>query len=425
MAAVDYGAMWDAHHSKPQKLAKEAGIPASWMRVEGHKPKNRDDFMDKMSKRYYDQIDAAGADDSNLPNCVGLALTVQIRSGLHSKFAKDVTLEAVLAAIYSACPEMLEGGIQPSEAIRICNQSHRGRGLLIPGTTSDTVYWVQLKPKHFTHNQFAQAFTAVQRMEKLGCPAMAVMVVPEIEPPLHAMVARGAGFLPGNEAAMRAFDTQCSQGQNEAKITIDDFHALVVCDIDASEKHGREPPKNLSANAGFQRHFDSALRDAQSVRKVRQPSSMFCSIGCIRAQRDEPDNHVLFESLENVQKAFADQQERFHKFLEVCELEVAQACEAFVRLSSDPDQRAAAALSMFSSISSQACAHAVNLRSDVAGMAAKAKAITFTADAARRVLEQKMEGILSQFDFDEDSLMVIREGIEDIMKYLVRKQSRR
>merc|ERR1711918_209884 len=94
------------------------------------------------------------------------------------------------------------------------------------------------------------------------------------------MVVSGVGFLPGNEAAINAFDTQCSQeGKNEAKITMDDFHALAVCDIDALEQKGREQPKGLSAKAGFQGRFDSALRDARSVRQVRRPSSMFGSSG--------------------------------------------------------------------------------------------------------------------------------------------------
>jgi len=255
---------------------------------------------------------------------------------------------------------------------------------------------------------------------------MVVMLVPQHEPPLHAMVAKG-----GDVAAISAFDIQCTQGQNEAKVTIDDFHSLLACDFDASERTGRgEPLTALKAQDGFQKSFDSALRESRGVRKMRLPS-MPCSMGCFRAQKDEPDDH-LYDSLEKAHKAFLDKQESFHRFLELCERELHQALSA----AADPRLSIISTPSVLSSISSQAGVQAeglVSLRNDVAAMAKGLRsdgagmlmdAASAVENAARQGLEEKMKVILSEFHFDDATKTVFEEGIEDIVKSLVRKHRR-
>jgi len=307
-APTDYGKMWDEHHDNPRKLAQEAGIPAAWMRNPQHRPKDRQDFIDRMSSDYYTNFTAAGHGDQALPICVGLALTQVICSILPAKYDKRVSPKAVIAAIYAACPEMFEEGIRADEAIDKCNKAHNGKGLIIPGPTLGDAYRVQLKPHFFTHREYCQALTMADSIEKLGCRAMAVVVRDQLDPPLHAMVTSSVGYSKG-AAAMSAFDL-CNEAEREQAITNETFHQLIVCSVDACEQLRGGNTQELSAKKGFQKRFDSDLARSRGVTKLKSPGG--CGpMSCGRAQMDELQfNEALLDSIRVAQESFTDFQQK-------------------------------------------------------------------------------------------------------------------
>jgi hypothetical protein len=439
--------MWDDYHHKKSRppfvrLMKEAGIPTAWMNEVEHRPTSRDDFISKMRNDYYTNLDAAGGSDL-LPNCVGLAMTVQIRSGLHAKFRKEVTDDGVLSAIYCVCPEMLFGGIQPSQAIEMCNASHGGRGLLIPGATSNSVYFVKLEQTVFRHEEFGKAFAAAQQAEKLGCPPLAVKVIPSQKPPTHAMVAVGAGFLPGNRAAISAVDIQ---GPNEADITIDDFHQLIVCDITASELVGRGSPSDLSAEARVQGNFDSALESSKKVKKPTRPYS--CSLpACLQPQKSPPAlQDTVQDSIDHVQRSFEARRDNFCQMFKACDEvlqahnEVAARMSKLVSLASRQEAPAPSPAPAPVQAQELACEEDVvvqvrdtvvagsrNLFSSLAGQveargSLSSEDLKQMAEEPRRRLVENLDEIVRKFGFDEETQQVFSAGADDFLKSLERRR---
>lgn len=305
---VDYGKMWDnAKLASPpsqaglNRLANQAGIPKKWMTVPAHRPDSRADFISKMNSAYYTDFAAAGPDEGKLPICVGFALTQVICAGMPAKYGKHVSPKAVLAALLAACPEMFEEGIRPNEAIDRCNQAHKQRGLIIPGSDND-VYWIRLQPQVFTHREFCQALTMVECSAKLGCRAMAVVVVPHLDVPLHAMVTSSVGYC--NGAAISAFDLQDEEAEREQVITDENFHHLIVCNISASEQL-RGETRELRVQAGFQEQFELDLNRSRRVTKLKAPGGC-APLGCGRAQMDELlFDPALLDSIQEAQNSFA------------------------------------------------------------------------------------------------------------------------
>lgn len=411
---VDYGKMWDKHSGNLPRLAKEAGIPASWMRVDAHRPKNRDDFISKMNSAYYTNFSAAGHGDDALPICVGLALTTVICTGLLAKYGKVVSPKAVIASIYAVCPEMFEEGIRPNEAIDRCNQAQKQRGLIIPGSDND-VYWIQLKPEVFTHRDYFQAWTMVECLEKHESRAMVITVVPDLDVPLHAMVASSVGYGKGGKGAeMSAFDLQCEEDKREQVVSQENFHQLIVCNIDAKQQLRGETQK-IDAQAGFQEQFQSNLSQSRSVTRLKQPRS--CGpLSCGRAQMDALtfDDSALLESIKDAQDSFAQMRLKFQALKDNFKREFAGDFprELLDTFRSSPLEAAQS----FSRI--------------IASQVSSARSEDQMQQRLVEVLEQsgfeqRLVKVLEQSGFDEEMKQGFRLGAEDLLRSLARRCSMR
>jgi hypothetical protein len=276
------------------------------MKHPSHRPKDRADFISKMEGDHYRLAGAGAHTPEVLPICVAVSLIQVICSVVRAKYDKQVSPNGVLSAIMAACPEMLDevGGIRPDEAIDKCNKANNQKGLLIPGSTVGEVYRIQMQPHIFTHLEFCQALTMAECREKLGCRALAVVVKPDQEPPLHAMVTSNVGHH-SNGVVMSAYDLQCEEGAREHTITDNDFQVLIVCNVDACEQL-RGATRTLEARKGFDKQFHADLNRSRRVTKTKSPAG--CGLlGCGRAQmEDVPFDQELLASIRAAQDSCAE-----------------------------------------------------------------------------------------------------------------------